>query len=460
MTTGANHPDAFVRGPAVRVLATNDFVGSFFPQRTSYGALPGVAGLAETIATLRAAAPSSVWVDSGDIAQGCPLNPLSDGTWGWQAADQLGIDVAALGNHELDWGLQHLQRWRRSLPFELLAANLEVGLPGSKLLEAGDVAIGVIGLTEPRLHALHPDHEVKHRVVELIREHATRLRRDGAWRVVLAIHDGVDETVGGLPGEGDPGRMRSLCNAIRGDVDLVIGGHTLMRYVGELAGVPFLQPWAFGSEVAWADLSASGGIRVGACDVSGSPALPCRGQPVLDALRSEVVGFIDQPLIASVQGERNLAVAIATGVLASAECDSALVAPWDLWTQPPRDGISAFIAEGPVSRADVLRAAPLCGRRSAWGGQLLAADWRRNELHTAVSQLAVRFGYSPIPADDAVALVRARRRVDANTTRVAVLPFYAPILDEISHHAHVWHELTAGVYDALEAFLRGAAPAS
>jgi hypothetical protein len=40
----------------VRILTTNDFVASFFPQTTSYGQLPGAAALQATVDDLRSQA--------------------------------------------------------------------------------------------------------------------------------------------------------------------------------------------------------------------------------------------------------------------------------------------------------------------------------------------------------------------------------------------------------------------
>ena len=100
----------------MRVLATNDFVGSFFPQATSYGRLPGAAALAATVDDLRTEAGGGAWIDTGDLAQGSALGALSDGVWPFLALRTLPIDVAVAGNHELDWGADHLRRWNAELP--------------------------------------------------------------------------------------------------------------------------------------------------------------------------------------------------------------------------------------------------------------------------------------------------------------------------------------------------------
>ena len=88
----------------MRIVTTNDFVASFFPQATSYGRLPGAAALRATVDDLRTQAGGGFWIDTGDLAQGSALGALSDGVWPFLALRELSIDVAAAGNHELDWG--------------------------------------------------------------------------------------------------------------------------------------------------------------------------------------------------------------------------------------------------------------------------------------------------------------------------------------------------------------------
>src|SRR5215471_7601246 len=70
---------------ALRIITTNDFIGPFFPQPTSFGHLPGARALAAAARQCRSEAEASLWIDAGDLAQGAPLNPLTDGSWGFIA---------------------------------------------------------------------------------------------------------------------------------------------------------------------------------------------------------------------------------------------------------------------------------------------------------------------------------------------------------------------------------------
>jgi hypothetical protein len=401
-----------------RILTTNDFVGSFFPQDTSYGRLPGGAALQATVDDLRTEAGGGLWIDTGDLAQGSALGALSDGAWPFLALRELSIDVAVAGNHELDWGADHLRRWSAELPFPLLAANLPLGLPASRILDAGGRAVGVVGLSLPGMQELHPGLAAHPDPVAQVAEHAAELRAAGARHVVLALHDGVEGRA--------TDRMAALCERLRGRVDLVLGGHTLSCHAGLLAGVPFLQPWPFGSQVGVADLHDDGRIELGLVDAGPERAWPGAGAAAQAALEAEVVGRLERPLRRDDRVD-TIGRAVADGVLAADErLGRVHVGPADLWNQPARDGVHAFVGAGDVTLAQVLRLTPFTGARSAWGGQLVVADVPRG----------VRLAEG----------VTATREPGAS---LALTPFYAAAVDRALGQEHDWQPLDIGLRDGL-----------
>ena len=48
-------------------------------------------------------------MDAGDFAVPGALATLSSGKAGFAAAADLGIDVGVVGNHEFEWGVEHLR---------------------------------------------------------------------------------------------------------------------------------------------------------------------------------------------------------------------------------------------------------------------------------------------------------------------------------------------------------------
>jgi hypothetical protein len=421
----------------VRVVTTNDFVGSFFPQPTSYGALPGAAALQATVDDLRTQAGGGLWIDTGDLAQGSALGALSDGAWPFLALRELSIDVAVVGNHELDWGADHLRRWSAELPFPLLAANLPFGLPATRMLPADGHAVGVIGLSLPAMPALHPDVTTHPDPAGLVARHAGELRGAGAQHVVLALHDGVDP----VPGAGGPAvateRMEAFCRAVRGSVDLVLGGHTLACHAGSLAGVPFLQPWAFGSQVGVAGLHDDGRVELRLVDVGPPRPWTGAGAAAQAALEAEVVGRIERPLLQAAGRESTLARAIGDGVLRTDDrLDRVYVGPGDLWNQPARDGVHAFLGAGDVTMAQVLRLTPFSGARSAWGGQLVAAELAAGDADETIGAL-----------DAGAVATRAQDRA----ATLALSPFYAAAADRALGREHDWRPAAATLRDGLMA---------
>jgi hypothetical protein len=255
------------------------------------------------------------WVDTGDLAQGSALGAISDGAWPFLALRELSIDVAVAGNHELDWGVAHLRHWGAELPFPLLAANLRLGLPATRMLSADGRAVGVIGMSLPAMATMHAAVTADPDPVGVVREHAGALRSDGARHVVLALHDGVDARPGADAPTVATERMQALCERLRGSVELVLGGHTLNCFAGSLAGVPFLQPWAFGSQVGVADLHRDGHVQLRLVDAG--PARPWTGggAGAQAALEAEVVGRLERPLLQAAGRESTLAQAIGDGIL-------------------------------------------------------------------------------------------------------------------------------------------------
>src|ERR671923_146575 len=137
-------------GAALRILATNDLGAAFVPMPTSYGESGTCAGVVELLEREWARQPT-IWLDSGDLVVGSPAHPLR-GARPWADVARLPIAAAAAGNHEFDDGVPALREVASSLPFPVLCANVDVGLPGSALLETGVGPLGLIGLTHPQSH--------------------------------------------------------------------------------------------------------------------------------------------------------------------------------------------------------------------------------------------------------------------------------------------------------------------
>lgn len=137
------------------VLATDDVTGN-----RAAGSLAQVATL---VAAVRAKVSHPVLVlDSGDAIQGSPLELFGHVRWGEPsptiaAMNRVGYAAMAVGNHELNFGLEVLRRAERQAAFPFLSASIldhTSGEPAFRpflVVKAGEVRVGVLGLTTPAI---------------------------------------------------------------------------------------------------------------------------------------------------------------------------------------------------------------------------------------------------------------------------------------------------------------------
>ena len=193
----------------------------------------------------RTRAAATIWLDVGDFVVGSPAYPLL-GERSWREVADLPLAAATIGNHEFDDGLDALLRALPRLSFPVVCANLDIGVEPSVMLETSSGAVGVIGLTHPRVDELS-DAPSPLKVHDRVRDLAHRLRRDGARRIIALLHDGVEW----WPSD-DPTRVATRAERLQsevrpwaGAVDLILGGHNFAAWTGTLAGVHAAEPHLF-----------------------------------------------------------------------------------------------------------------------------------------------------------------------------------------------------------------------
>ncbi|PTL85288.1 bifunctional UDP-sugar hydrolase/5'-nucleotidase [Vitiosangium sp. GDMCC 1.1324] len=102
---------------------------------------------------------STLALTIGDAWNGPAISSFFYGEPTAVAMGQMGFAASALGNHELDYGLEQFQKNHLAGGFPFLAANLKVKdsalakgwhLPGYKVFERQGLKIGVVGLTSPK----------------------------------------------------------------------------------------------------------------------------------------------------------------------------------------------------------------------------------------------------------------------------------------------------------------------
>src|SRR5436190_14171005 len=286
---------------------------------------------------LRVSAGPAVWLDAGDLTVG-PVRALA-GETPWADIARLPIAAAAAGNHEFDHGVPALLEGAAALPFPLLSARIDVGLPGSAVVETAAGPLGVIGIGHPRNDRLSggpaPSPGWERRIAPV----AAELRGQGARWVVALLHDGADWWP---QADGIGTRARRLERATAawaGSVDLILGGHTLGAWSGRLAGTPAGHAHPFAASVLVVDLSPDraaevrGWVRVPVRVAAPSPAIA-----VLDGAAGQIVADNPAPWLSRPDAARYLPRLVARALREASGADAGLAIGSQHATQAPLDG--------------------------------------------------------------------------------------------------------------------------
>lgn len=503
--TGASAvtPSAAQPGPVpVQLLALNDLHGNLDPVDGPAGSVAritesgevvrsqagGVAGLATLLKDARDGQPNTLTVGAGDLIGGSPLlsanfhdEPTID------ALEELGLDVASVGNHEFDEGPEELLRIAHggchpadgcAVPdqpydgadFPYLAANVtrkgsaEPLLPPYwiKTLPGGE-RIGFIGLitkNAPDAISAAQIRDVEfHDEVETVDRYSRELAGMGVAAQTVIVHEGGAHG-GSIPynedcDEGGPAAklgqpIRALAESFSPDVDMVVSGHSHEPYVctvADPAGDPRVvtQAASFGrtyTDLRFALDPDTGDVLRGTVAAANHPVLAATPQDPAMAkligtwrersaeLENEPVGYItaDLPGRGSSAPERPLGGVMADGQADATRGNGAEIA----FVQP--GGIRGDITykasgdegDGVVTYAEAFRVAPFEGglvTMTLTGDQLVEA--LRNGFSGA-NEANSRFLQPSAALSYAVDLGReGGARLDAASVRVAGEPVAA-----------------------------------
>ncbi|MGK2308966.1 bifunctional metallophosphatase/5'-nucleotidase [Cutibacterium sp. V947] len=251
-----------VGAAALTVLATTDIHGHVFdwdyfadapypPSHKARSSAPlGVSRVATIVKKVRAerGADSVVMLDNGDTIQGTPLTYLSarqpeklgPTEVMARAYNLVGYDAANIGNHEFNYGLKELNRYKSDLKAPLLCANvidLKTGKPLTqgtlmltKTVDGRQVKVGVVAVTTPG-SMVWDKANLTDRVdiadpVKTAATYSVKLRKDGADVIVVLIHAGLSEDQATPIHKGLPENDATVLAKSVPEVDVVVIGHT------------------------------------------------------------------------------------------------------------------------------------------------------------------------------------------------------------------------------------------
>lgn len=135
------------------LLHTNDLHDHVRPGYEGFGGLPYVSGYVQAA---RAETPDLVLLDAGDVTEKGDLVAFrTGGVMTYEAMRRIGYDAVTIGNHDHDAGLAGLRRFEAALGEALVCLNRvdakgEALFPGSRIVEAAGLRLGIIGLLVPQ----------------------------------------------------------------------------------------------------------------------------------------------------------------------------------------------------------------------------------------------------------------------------------------------------------------------
>lgn len=234
----------------IQIIGTNDFHGRILP---SGGDSAGAAVLSGAVKELRADNPNTVFVAAGDLIGASTFESfIQDDKPTIDALNEAGLDVSAVGNHELDKGYDDLRN-RVMAPYDAennplggaqwkyIAANLKFKTTGNPAVPAtwirtvDGVKLGFVGAVTEDLPALvSPDGIADLQVTDIVdsvNAEAADLRANGADLVVMLVHEGSASTSCTSPQFTDEDTTwGNITQNVSSDVDAIVSGHTHLAY--------------------------------------------------------------------------------------------------------------------------------------------------------------------------------------------------------------------------------------
>lgn len=245
----------------VDVLMFNDFHGNLAEDVRDTGKNIGMAKMVGYVKDATRKNPNTIVVSGGDNYQGTAMSNLTYGAPVSAMMKAMNVTASAVGNHEFDWGVSHMEKWQKDGGFDFLAANIydtKTKLPVAwskpyKIVEKAGLKVAFIGLAHPNTTTLTK------------RENVTGLEfRDP----VKSAEEWIKYLKEGKAKEGVPDVIIALThidsyqdaktNKITGmavdltkvdGLDAIISAHSHRRVIGVVNGKSIIQAYKYGRAI-------------------------------------------------------------------------------------------------------------------------------------------------------------------------------------------------------------------
>ncbi len=211
------------------ILAINDLHGKFMDTTAQIG----VDEMSTYFAQIREKNPNTILLSSGDMWQGSPESNLTRGNIVNDWMNEMDFASMTLGNHEFDWGEEHIRANAAAAEFPYLAINVMDRYTGQRVDycqpsvtvtdEKSGVSVGIIGAIGDCYSSISSD-KVEDvyfangfALNALVKAEAKRLREEGVDFIVYSLH-------------GSHLEKGEYSAELSDYVDLVFEGHTHQEY--------------------------------------------------------------------------------------------------------------------------------------------------------------------------------------------------------------------------------------
>jgi len=298
-------------------------------------------------------------IDAGDQMQGTLTSNLFYGASTVAALNLLGLDAAAIGNHELDWSVDTLRQRISEAQYPWLAANVFDSVTGRRpewaipyhIREFSGLRVAFIGFVTSTVKQISSPPNVSGlafgRGKGAIDDVLEAVRAERPDLTILTAHAGLRCNADRCSGE-----IVSLARELDpDDVDLIVAGHAHTIATTEVNGIPIIQAGANGVALGVVDLVRGDGEdwrvelkvrRVYADEVTPDASMLemlSKYKSVTDSLANRTVATLNRAPVTR-DGENQLGNIIADAQRHAAQADVAIM---------NNGGIRSVVPAGPVT---------------------------------------------------------------------------------------------------------------
>lgn len=213
------------------ILHTNDTHSNIDPFPANHSKYPNMGGVSKRyslINKVREEEEHVLLLDAGDIFQGTPYFNKYGGVLEMKLMTEMGYDVATMGNHDFDAGLEGFLKAKQYAKFPFVCANYDFSktilneqtVP-HVILKKGKIKVGIFGIGV-ELKGLVPDSKFGDTIyldpIKTANTQAELLKKKGCDLIICLSHLGYEYA-------DDKISDRRLARETK-DIHLILGGHT------------------------------------------------------------------------------------------------------------------------------------------------------------------------------------------------------------------------------------------